>query len=298
MSKAWDKFWFSKVPPHGLALLRIALGAYLLLYALLYAPHIPMLASSEGLVLPRLADTAPAFAWLLMPPSSTVAYAVYALGILAIVGFTAGAWFRVCCGLLLGLAWYYWQLQLHLFPTSYNRIVIFCLVVLLCSGANRTFSWDQKRRTGSAWNWEHISVLPQRLIAMQITVTFLGVSLQKWWLPHWQGGEVLAYAFVARWATPVGRWFAQLQLPLEVYDALVLMVKICQPLAAVGMWFKRTRVASFIFLSLFILLVAGMMSIWWFIYVIPACIVFIGPHEAQKYCMRRFPHAIAKDPTK
>lgn len=274
MTNVWDKFWLQEVPPHGLALTRIALGLYLLVYAGLYVPHLTTLFSNEGLALPLYLDQFPAYASVLAPPSPLVAHIIYAIFLLAMLGITLGAFFRLSTLVTIVLALHHWQLQLHIFPTSYNRILLFTLLVLLFSGAHRTLSFDQWRRSGSVFDWEPISILAGRLITLQITATFMVVSLQKWWLPHWKGGEILAHSFISRWSTPLGRWYAQLPFTYHHYDFLVLVVKFCQPIAALGMWVKGAQFVSWIFLSGFIIMVSVMLSIWWFIFIIPASILF------------------------
>lgn len=273
----WDTFWLEEVEPHALAFTRICFGLFLLVYAGLYVPHLDVLFSNQGLVLPLYLDRFPSFAWALAPHSPAVTHVIYGVFLLCIVGITVGYKFRASVFGTIVIALYLWQLQLHIFPTSYNRILLLCLIVFLFSGAHRTMSLDQKKRSGSFWDWEPISVLPQRLITVQITCTFLGVSLQKWWLPHWKGGEILAYSYISRWSTPLGRWYAQLPFTLLHYDSIVWVVKFVQPITAAGLWIPRIRTVSVLFLSAFILLVSVMLSIWWFVFIIPAFCLFYRP---------------------
>jgi hypothetical protein len=284
----WDHFWLRTVPPHALALTRIALGLYLLVYAGLYVPNISMVFSKEGLVFPLYFD----------PPSVLSSIIIYWTFLACIIGLTLGAFYRISVFGTITIALYLWQLQLHGFPTSYNRILLFCLLVLLFSGAQRTLSFDQWRRSGSIWHWEPVSILPQRLIALQITVTFLGVSLQKWWLPHWKGGEILAYSYISRWSTPLSRWYARLPLTLVHYGFIVWTVKIFQPLCAIGIWFPRFRLLSFCFLSSFLILIGAMLSIWWFVFVIPAFILFYSPEDVFLWCRVRSASRIPEKPVK
>lgn len=297
MTNFWDHFWLRDVHPHGLALTRIAMGLFLLVYAGLYVPHLTILFSNEGLVLPLYIDRFPAFSLVLAPPSPLVAHIIYAVFLLAMLGITLGAFFRFSTFLTTLLALYHWQLQLHIFPTSYNRILFLCLIILFFSGAHRTFSIDQWRRSGSFFDWEKICILPQRLITLQITGTFLGVSLQKFWLPHWQGGEVLAYSYISRWGTELARIYARLPFTLLHYDSIVWVVKIVQPIAAVGMWIPRIRWPSYIFLTGFLLLISVMLSIWWFVFIIPASILYWPQENVFAWCQKRSQGAIPKKPS-
>lgn len=279
----WNRFWIRRVPPHSLALTRIAVGLYLLLYAGLYVPHIRLLFSNKGTSLPLYLEHFPEFAWALSPAAPGVTYILYALLLISMVGITFGAYFRWSVFVCTLLSLYFWQIQLHIFPTSYNRILLFVLIVFFWSGAATTLSYDVWRKTQSIWSAQPISILPIRLIALQITITFLGVSLQKFWLPHWQSGEILAYSFISRWGTPLGFWWAQLPLTLTWYDITVWCVKILQPLAAVGLWIPRARMASIMFLTGFLLLISTMLSIWWFIFIIPAFILFYPPEAVADF---------------
>ncbi|MBT5237351.1 hypothetical protein HOL63_03185 [Candidatus Peregrinibacteria bacterium] len=273
MTQLWNNFWLKEAPPHALAIVRICLGLFLLVYASTYALHITLLFSNEGLTLPLY------FA----APSPTTAYLMYAVSILMLLGFTVGAYFRVCAVACFFLGLYYWQLQLHMFPSSYNRILCFTLLVLMCSGANKTFSYDTKRTLGSWTAWEPTSVLAGRLICMQISLTFIGVSLQKWMLPAWSTGEILTYTFIGRWSTLLSGVITRLNLPVEFYDFVILTVKVLQPLAGIGVWIARFRLASILFIHSFLILVALLLGIWWFIFLIPACILFFPPEKIYAY---------------
>jgi len=278
MIKLWNHFWLREAPPHALAMVRICLGIFLLIYASTYAQHITLLFSNEGLALPIYGEA----------PSPRIAYILFGISLVALLGFTLGAYFRVSAPACFFLGLYYWQLHLHMFPSSYNRILCFTLLVLMWSGAHKTFSYDTKRKHGSWIAWDPISILPQRFIALQISLTFIGVSIQKWMLPAWKTGDILAYTFIGRWSTPFSAALVKLNLPIEFYDFVILSVKILQPLAGIGVWIKRYRLASIIFIQLFLVLVAVLLGIWWFIFLIPACILFYPPEEVYAYLKQKY----------
>jgi len=277
MITLWNHFWVREAPPHALALVRICLGIFLLVYASTYALHITLLFSNEGLALPLYNDA----------PSPLVAHFLFTLSLIALLGFTFGAYFRVCATACFFLGLYYWQLHLHMFPSTYNRILCFVLLVFMWSGAHKTFSYDAKRTHGSWTAWDPISILPQRFIALQISLTFIGVSLQKWLLPAWKTGEILAYTFIGRWSTPLSNTLIRLNLPVEFYDGAILVVKILQPLAGIGVWIRQYRLASIIFIQSFLMLVTVLLGIWWFIFLIPACILFYPPEEVYAYLKQK-----------
>src|SRR3989338_6922496 len=95
MSNPWDRFWLRNVPPHALALTRIAIGLFLLVSASLYIPHLTVLFSDQGLVLPLYLERFPDFAFFLTPPSPLMTHVLYGIFLLAMLGLTLGAWLRV-----------------------------------------------------------------------------------------------------------------------------------------------------------------------------------------------------------
>ena len=131
-------------------------------------------------------------------------------------------------------------------------------------------------------------MLPQDRIAIQISLTFIAVSLQKWILPAWQTGEILAYTFIGRWSTPLSELIARQNVPVEMYDIVILMVKVLQPLAGIGVWIPRLRLASILFMHSFLILVATLLGIWWFIFLIPACILFYSPEQIYAYLKGKY----------
>lgn len=285
---AWDRFWCRRAPPHVLAVFRIAFGAFLLFYWGLRAPHIAMLFSDQGIVLPLL-DSPAWLRTLLTPPPVGVAYLLYGVGMLGLLCVTLGWGMRVGGAVALVYYWYAWQMSLHLLSASFDRIFGFALLVLLLSGADRVFSLRMRLRHGLWSAWEPVSILPQRLLAVQITLTYLGVGWQKVWLPDWKSGEVLAWGFMGRWATPLGYAVARLNWPLWVYDLLVEQVKFFECIMPFGFWFKGWRWLFFAWGLLFHGLIAILLSIWWFLVLIPAYIVFFSPEEFLAFLERRAP---------
>ncbi len=196
----WDSWWYRSAPPHVLALVRIAFAAYLMIEAATYLPFVPIMFSSQGLVIPMQSGLA-----VLAPPTPSVAWLIAAVYFASLTLLLVGYRMRTALVLIILLFLYYWQLSFYLFPSSYHRLSFFILLVLLISGADRTFSLRMKLSHGSWAAWEPVSVLPQRLLAVQMTATYAIVGWQKWWLPLWQGGEVRYFSVFGRWGTPLAR---------------------------------------------------------------------------------------------
>lgn len=289
----WDHWWTHSAPPHALAIARIAIGLFLLLYFGLYLPHVRVLFSAEGVPMPLYEGRTPAhFLWAVMPPSPFVAELLFALFLLSFLGIALGAFLRTSALLAILLSMYFWQLQLHLFPASYNRILFFCLIVLLPGGADRTFSLAMLRKHGSVFAWKPVSILQQRLISLQITFTFLGVGWQKLWLPAWETGEILPYSFISRWGTPLAFWLMRQPLTLRFYDNLLFIVKFFEFVVPFALWVPATKKYAIGGIALFLILVASFLSIWWFLFIIPSCILFYDPEVVFRRLQKRFPHHI------
>lgn len=280
----WDAWWFRTGPPHLLAIFRIAFATYLLIEAATYLPHVPVMFSREGLVF-AIRSGLP----FLDAPPWYVAWAV-AWGYVAAVGFLlVGYKTRAALVALLLSFLYYWQLSFYAFPSSYHRLSFLIMLVLLLGGSDKTFSLRMKMARGSWTAWEPIPVLPQRLIAVQLTATYAVVGWQKWWLPMWRGGDVLYYSFIGRWGTPLARWLVSFGLPPAFYDALTLLTKVFESFLPIGFWIPRVRWFCFAGGAVFHLAIALLLGIWWFLVLVPAYIVFFEPETVHAWLRGRFP---------
>ena len=288
----WDAWWCGRSSPHALAVLRIAFGLFLIIEALTYLPGIDVLFSNHGLIFSLWADRVPAsLRYLLEPPAPIVARMIYCVYLLACIFLMLGCAMRLSLVILILLFTYDWQLSFYLFPSSYHRLFFLILVVLLFSGADRTFSFRMWRLKGSWCAWEKISLLPQRLIAVQITATYVGVCLQKTWLPDWQDGSILLFSFMGRWGSPLA--FALVRtLPHWSYDAMNWMVKILEFFLPVCLWLKEWRWWGIVIGTLFHLSVAFLLGIWWFLILPPAYIIFFDPSDVHRWLHRLFPKHI------
>ncbi|TSC78804.1 MAG: HTTM domain protein [Candidatus Peregrinibacteria bacterium Gr01-1014_25] len=283
----FDAWWLRDTTPHALALLRIGLGLFLALLWLTRLPYIAASASRAGIVLPH-PDVGGVLAILFLPPPAWAAQLVVAVLVASLLCVAAGMGMRVAAAVAVLLWMYEWLLSFHLFNTSFDRLFPFLLVVLACSGADRAFSIRMKMRHGSWFAWEPVSIVWQRIIAVQIAAVYLGVGWQKLWLPDWQSGEVLAWGLVGRWGTPLGFWLARQNLPMAVYDALVFHVKLFEFAMPVGLWIPGWRWIFFVWGALFHTLIALLLGIWWFLVLIPAYVVFFPPEEVSDWLERRW----------
>jgi hypothetical protein len=143
------------------------------------------------------------------------------------------------------------------------------------------------KSTKGSWRaYALIPAWPQRIIAIQVAATYLGVSLQKAYLPDWQSGEILAYSFVSMWSTPLAFAIARCNIPLPVFDVLTWAVKILQGLLPVGLWSGRYQKWCFAGGALFHLSIAAIMGLWGFLILIPLYAAFIDPEKIRRYLER------------
>ena len=281
--RAWNFFWCRQASPHALAVFRIGFGAFQLLYWGLRLSHVAMLYSRDGILLPLFP---PNVLFGIFAPPAAVARAILCVLLFAIFFLTIGYRARLAAAIAFLLYVYYWCLSLYQLGSSFDRIFLFIFFVLACSGCDRAFSLSMYLRHGSFWAWEKVSILPQRLLAIQITATYLGVGWQKLLLPDWQSGTVISYGFVGRWATPLARPIALWNLPFWVFDWLNTIIKCFELTLPFGLWHRRTRLwymaGGFVFHTMITLL----LGIWWFEVLIPAYVVFFSPEETLLFLRR------------
>lgn len=274
----WDTWWCRQAPPHALAIVRISFGLFLLVYMATFVPYTSMLFSDAGMVLPRFISAIPSVAQARILMGTLVA---------AIVCMTIGYRFRLAMVVILAISAYFWLLQWHMFSTSYVRLFTVLLVVLTFSGADRTLSLRMKRQHGSWLAAEPISILPQRLIAVQVTATYVGVGLQKLVLSTWQSGDVLAYSFVGLWATPLAFWVSRLNLPMSFYDVMVEATILLEIFIPIGLWYAPWRKWAVAGGVAFHFGVTIFLGIWWFMALYPLYILFPEPEVTEQWVEKR-----------
>jgi Vitamin K-dependent gamma-carboxylase len=277
--KQWNIFWGAAVEPHALAIARIGFGLFLLAYWLGFSGNVPELFSNEGVIFTYYNSSH----WFLYPPSAVIAYGIYAVSIACILLFIAGAYWRCTTTTLVILAWYYWQLQLHMFFNSYSRLLFELLIVFALSNAHYTYSFFAKQRWGSFTAWKQICILWQRMITLQITATYFAVSWQKIILPDWETGDVLVYTLVSIWSTPLSIWLAQLPLTHTAWNLVLRLFLYWETLLPFGLWHKKTRVFWIITAILFHLFNGVIITIWWFYFLFPFYILFYSPSEVYAF---------------
>jgi hypothetical protein len=199
-----------------------------------------------------------------------------------------GTVFRLSCALALVLLARLYVSGFHLAWFTIEQICIVVLIILLFSGADRALSVCMKLRHGSVFSWEARTVLPQRLIAIQVTATFAGAGWSKLVARDWANGEILAHLLVSVWATPSALWIARLHLPMWVFDWGVRGVKVFELLLPVCLWTRWWK-WWLVGMALFLSNIAVLFGFWWFLVLVPASITFREPRAVLESLKRLRP---------
>lgn len=272
LSESWNGFFHRSVPPHTLALVRIAFGLFLMLYWATQWTQASLF-SSHGVTLPLFHLTA---------PSLVAIHIIFASMFVALFAFVLGYRSRTAALVLLGFFFYFYLLSHWQFIASFYRLFSFVLVVFVLPGADATFSLSAKLKHGSWVAWEPISILPQRLLALQVTFTYFAVGWQKLLIADWRTGEVLWRGFTGRWGTSLG-FYAARMFPAQAFDVGVWLTVFFECLMPIGLWVRKLQPLVFIFGFLFHTLITFTMGIWWFQVLVPLYVVFLPPEDVHQF---------------
>lgn len=279
----WNHFFHRDVPPHLIAIVRIAFGLFLMIYwgerwsqAVLFSP--------AGLQTPAFVSDVPLFHALFFP-SLFGLHIFFGFTFIVLISFTLGVAVRTSTAMLLGCFFYFYILTQWMFMTSFFRLFIFTLIVFLLPGGDRAFSVAMWRKHGSIFAWEPMSILQQRFLSLQVTFTYLAVGWQKLIIPDWRSGDILLQGFTGRWATPFGRFFAR-TFPHWVFDSAIHVTVLFECLMPFGLWIRKLQPWFFVGGCIFHTMISLTMDIWWFQVLVPLYIVFLTPEEVFDACVR------------
>ncbi len=286
---AWDRWWLGDVPPHALALVRIAVGVFLFGYWLHKLPAVPQLFSNQGIQTPLIYWGYPVIVWLLQSPPVQVAAALYAVLMCALVCLAIGFRPQRAAVVAFCAATYFWLISLHQFGTSFDLLYLFVLLALTFSNTGGTYSLDMRLAHGSWTAWKPVCALSHRLIQVQITATYVGVCWQKFVLSSWQGGEVMYYSQQGIWATPLSLWFVRTFPWPWVYDVQVHVVEFIQFIIPIGLWVPGYRWYGTVAGVTFHILILVFLGMGWFLAMLPAYLLFPPPERIREWLFAKIP---------
>jgi uncharacterized membrane protein YphA (DoxX/SURF4 family) len=190
----WQRFWFTPVPAHGYALLRILFGA--VGCATLIGLHdLAAFWSLDGIV-PDEDGGLGLKAWLASHGLGVVGgQTLYFGSLVSFVGMTIG--FRSGVTVPLSLAATLLQISWNSLPLSGAHVVVqavlFCLIWADCGSVWSVDAWIERRRTGAVAPSPMYAIAPLRLIRFQIALVYLNTGLWKLYSPLWRDGSALHY---------------------------------------------------------------------------------------------------------
>lgn len=235
---AVDRYWYAPAPAERLALLRVACGAFAVVYLTVHAGGFTSVARFDPAQFEPVGILAP----MTSPLRPFVVYGVHALTVLCGVAFTAGAAFRVT-GPLFAL--------LLLFVTSYrsswgmvfhtdNLLTLHVLVLGVSPAADAL----ARGRTGSAsphgrYGW------PVRALCAVTTLTYLLAGVAKLRTSGWEwvSGDVLrtqiAYDNLRKIElgsihSPLGAWLVSKAWVFPPLAAVSLVLELGAPIALIS----------------------------------------------------------------
>ncbi len=268
-----------------MAIVRIAFGLFLMLYWYTEWRQVALFTSSAGLVVPKYRLEQPLL-FVLFNPTVAFLHLYFASLFVLLACLTVGYRTRLTALALLIFFGYFNILSQYVFATSFYRLFQFTLVVLLLPGADRTFSVAMFLERGSFFAWEPVSILQQRLLALQLTFVYMAVGWQKLFLPSWQTGAVLLEGFTGRWATPLASVLAKV-LPYAAFSAMVVTTKIFEVLMPLGLWVRKLQPWFFVGGCFFHTMITLTLGIWWFQVLIPMYLLFLSAEEVYEYVRGR-----------
>jgi Vitamin K-dependent gamma-carboxylase len=260
----WERFWFEPEPAATLVLLRVAVGAVLLLWALAYAPDLATFAGPRGIV-----------------PGGSAAYlpsqvALVLAGVCLVAGYRPRL---AAAAAFLCLAWLH-----HVDPWTLNsgdalmRDVVF-LLALAPSGGGRISPWAL------------------RLVQVQVSVMYVVAAASKLAGAHWRDGTAVSYPLRIPSMTRVHLPGAVTSSQLAAH---VLTWGVLGTELAIGLlvWSRRARPWV---LGAGVLLHLGIevtMRVGFFSWIVLACYVaFIPPERAERlvarWSRRLHPHPLS-----
>lgn len=238
---AW---WYAPAPAARLALLRIAVGGFALVYLLIRAPHLLSVTAFE----PREFQPVGVVSVLSAPLPVWLVYVTVLLVIPAGAAFVLGFWFRLTGPVFAALLWWLtsyrssWGMIFHT-----DNLLTLHVLLLALSPASARLSWDARRRPAleapdqadGRYGW----AIRAMTVVTACTYVVAGIAKLKLGGFEWLGGELLRsqIAFDNLRKIELGSGFSQLGVWLIRHPAVfaplaaaTLVIELGAPLALRG----------------------------------------------------------------
>lgn len=287
----WRRVWFPEGPAHGLGVFRALYGLYWLVPWLMWAPHVELFFSSEGLHFPkypapagRIGNVYDLIGWVTQPVSPSIAWGLYIGTGLLIVLTTVGLLTRAALILLFLLFCYYYYLYLHMYGTSFHRLLLLthlCLLFSPCGKAVSIDSWLARRRGrpfGGTW-----PLWSQRVICFHIVILYFATGVHKVVSPAWNNGDNIKMALQGEYGSPVGLWVLARPFATDgFFDFVNLAVILFELAMPVMLCHPRLRPAAFVLGTAFHVSNGILLNIWQFLIVVFSYVLFVHPRSVER----------------
>jgi hypothetical protein len=264
---AWQGFWFAPDSPYPLAAFRILLGIYLLGYLSVFAPHVSLLFSAQGVYLPYLMPDPMAAVW--------VAWLLFALMWFGALALCLGFYTRITIPILLLGFLYHYFLALGVKQSSFERLIVIYLLALAPSGCDRVWSLTPPMAAHL-----HVATVAfaGRIVRFQTIVLYLGAGLWKVINPGWRSGALLWSTLQGIWATPLAFRIIRAGWSAGVWITISRSVIAGELLLGALLCFKRTRLFGVALGVLFHVLNSVILSIPEFLVCLAPYPLFVPAH--------------------
>ena len=226
-----DQFFFAKDVPYGLAIIRFLLPLTLMANLWRRWPWVREVFSTDGAPAP-LADNF-GYPHFLPEFSGTVAVALYALMLLAMISMSVGWMTRISVILTGGLYYYFAMLDCVSTMTKYTVIVTHVMLLLAISPCGAVWSvdaWIRNRgQLRQPWSLDRsqlmFSIWPQRLVQILIGVVYIGAAITKMHTPTFFSGDQLMYWMMTHIMSPtlMGDLLSQYPVLLSVFGYITII---------------------------------------------------------------------------
>lgn len=268
----WNRWLYAPSSGQRIAVVRILLSAYLLFYFGTFAGHVELSFSNLGVYTPYgLPDYA---------PGPMAAWAIYLLTMLACLLLLVGYRTRVVAPLLLVLFGHAYFLQLGVKESTFDRLIAIDLLVLCCADSGRAFGLDANRPGPQPVVW------PERMLALQTVLLYLGPGLWKLLVPAWHDGVLLYSNLHGMWATPLSFRIVRSGLSSGTWAAFSWSIIAFELLLGPLLVLRRTRPYALVLGALFHALNCVVLVVPEFLISLVAYPVFIAPATLERWSAR------------
>ena len=268
----WNGWLYAPSCGLRIALVRVLLGAYLLVYFGAFTGHVELLFSDQGVYTPyALPDYAP-------PPA--LAWTIYLAAMLCCALLLIGYRTRVVAPLLLLLFGYHYFLQIAVKESSFDRLIAIDLLVLCCADSGRALGLDARRPGPEPTVW------PERMLQLQTVLLYFGPGLWKLLTPAWHDGMLLFSNLQGMWATPLAFRIARAGFSATTWAAFSWSIIAFELLLGPLLLLRRTRPYALLLGALFHALNCVVLVVPEFLISLVAYPVFIAPETLARWLRR------------